>query len=187
MRYLILLYICIFVLVSCSNRKRQTPIDEYMKSVFEYIGSLEEQTQGASINDQPVYYGNDSLTATFLSSLPLEDILFFYFSEQTCIPCINMTIDALNEHFTDYTTNENIIFISPDFPARLRDDCYGKRLLSLHLGSIGLSLEEMNVPFFFTVNRDMEVSSIHVVIKENMDRTSAFLKSFIDSRKNIGS
>ena len=156
-----------------------------MKSVFEYVGSLEKQTYGSSINDQPVYYGSDSQDVVFLSSLPLEDILFFYFSEQTCIPCINMTIDALNKHFTDYVNDENIIFISPDFPARLRDDCYGKRLLSLHLGKIGLSLEDMNVPFFFTINGDMEVSSVHIVIKENMDRTSAFLKSFVDSKKRL--
>ena len=180
MRYLILC-VCISFLFSCNNRKKQDPFDAYMKSLLEHVGKLEEQTQEAFIDDQLVFYGSDSLKTAFLSSLPLENILFFYFSEQTCIPCINQTIEVISEYFPDYIHDENIIFISPDFPSRLRDDCYGKKLLTFYLGTIGLSIENSNVPFFFTVNKEMEISSIHIVIKEEMERTASFLKLFADS------
>jgi len=180
MRYLILC-VCVFLLFSCNNRKRRDPVDAYMKFLLEHVGKLEKQTQDAFIDDQLVFYGSDSMKTAFLSSLPLDNILFFYFSEQTCIPCINGTIEVLSEYFPDYIHDENIIFISPDFPARLRDDCYGKRLLSFYLGTIGLPIENSNIPFFFTINKNMEISSIHIVIKEDMERTASFLKSFIEA------
>ena len=183
MRYSILCIISVCVLLfSCNNnKKKQTHIDAYLESVANYVDTLQEQTLGSFIEDQLVFYGNDSLKTFFLSSLDLEEVLFFHFSEKTCIPCINLTIEALGEYFPDYTHDENLIFISPDFPTRLRDDCYGKRLLTFYSKNIGLSIENLNVPFLFTVNENMEISSIHIVLKEDFKRTESYLKSFIDS------
>ena len=174
---------CLLFFFSCNNRQKQSPIDTYLKTLISYADSLEEQTLGSFVNDQLGFYGNDSLKPFLLSSLPLDDILFFHFSEKTCIPCINQAIEIIGEYFPDYTHNENIIFISPDFPTRLRSDCYGKRLLTFYLKTIGLSIEELSIPFFFTINHDMEISSIHIILKEDFEKTVSFLESFIDSKE----
>jgi len=177
LRYLVL---CIYILsiVSCGNRKKQNTNDIYLSALLDYVGELEEQSKNLLINDQLVFYGNDSLKNFLLSSLPPEDILFFYFSEQTCIPCINQTIEIITENFPDYTHNEKIIFIAHDIHTRNRDNCYGKRLLTFYLRDIGLPIENLNMPFFFTLNEDMAISTIHFVIKEDFERTALFIKSF---------
>lgn len=45
---------------------------------------------------------------------------------KTCPPCIDAVVDMLNEVFTEEEIKTKVVFISPDYPARLRNDCYGK-------------------------------------------------------------
>ena len=61
--------------------------------------------------------------------------------------------------------NKNIIvFVSPDYPARVRNDCYGKKLLSLHNKNLGLpmELEDSFAPFLFIMDKDLCVKYLHI-------------------------
>ena len=54
--------------------------------------------------------------------------------------------------------------VSPDYPARLRNDCYGKKLLSLHNKNLGLpmELEDSFAPFLFIMDKDLCVKYLHI-------------------------
>ena len=70
----------------------------------------------------------------------------------------------MNEVFTDEEIKTKIVFVSPDYPARLRNDCYGKKLLSLHNKNLGLpmELEDSFAPFLFIMDKDLCVKYLHI-------------------------
>ena len=105
-------------------------------------------------------------------------LFFFFFSEETCSPCIQQTVTYIKEVFPDYETDDRIYFISPAYPARFRRNCYGKKLLNLENETLGMPLESENVPFIFTVNNDLVVEKVHVVNKSNFSKTLEFLQTF---------
>ena len=132
------------------------------------------------INSQEYYWGLDSLNRHDIHSLIGKHKFFFYFTEQTCPPCVMNTIDCIKEVFPNYESDNEIIFISPDFPGRLKENCYGKRLVTLSKGKLGIPIEEMNLPFIFTLNKNLEIEKLHIVNKNDFTKTLVFLR---DSEK----
>ena len=108
--------------------------------------------------------GNRLSRFFLLSNLCNDKKLFFCFSEKTCPPCIDAVVDIMNEVFTDEEIKTKIVFVSPDYPARLRNDCYGKKLLSLHNKNLGLpmELEDSFAPFLFIMDKDLCVKYLHI-------------------------
>ena len=143
--------------------------------VEQKIKRLEEVNTDKIIENQSVYFGKDSLEITEINNLTSRCI-FFYFSINTCIPCIDNTIECIKMVFPDYLTNDDIIFISPDYPDRLKDNCHGKKLLTLSKRKLGISLEKENVPFMFTLTEQLAIDKIHIVNKNDYKKTLDFLK-----------
>lgn len=100
------------------------------------------------------------------------------FSEKTCPPCIDAVVDMLNEVFTEEEIKTKVVFISPDYPARLRNDCYGKKLLTLHNKYLGLpiELEDSFAPFLFIMNKDLCVKYLHIHNKALPQLTLIYLE-----------
>ena len=158
------------ICMQCVNHFRKSPKDVYVDN-FEYekesLGILKREelkNEHYECLDQIAYWGTDSLDSFSLSNLCNDKKLFFCFSEKTCPPCIDAVVDIMNEVFTDEEIKTKIVFVSPDYPARLRNDCYGKKLLSLHNKNLGLpmELEDSFAPFLFIMDKDLCVKYLHI-------------------------
>lgn len=160
-----------------NDNEEETFIGKYKELVVNKVTELEKEYLGYLIKNQLVYFGDDSLNAFEIKKIISNDPIFFYFSYNTCPPCLNFTIDLLKKFIPSYYEDDSIIFISPDYPKRFRNDCFGKQLLILQLNELGLPLERENVPFFFKINTDMQIVSLNIVIKEDFERTEKYLRS----------
>lgn len=171
--------ICMFILISffsCSNDKKRNQATTVEKYISKEIQKLEKENINQSISNQMIFFGNDSTKKFALKDFILEKRIFFWFSQNTCSPCIDRCVDIIKAVFPSFENNENIVFVSPDYPARFRENCYNKRLLTLQDKFFGLELEKIEVPFFFILNSNLEIESIHLVNKNDFTRTEKYLQ-----------
>ena len=178
-----LLLVSILVLCSCKQNKNQNKLvsANYEALVLNTIEVLTIDNSSLKIKDQKVFWGNDSINYTMLSEISANK-LFFYFSEQTCTPCIEQTVELIAQHFPDYLKdNDEVVFISPDCIKRFRENCYGKKLLVFEDTVIDIPLEEENIPFIFTLSKDMRISNLHIVNKNDFKITADYLKKMSTS------
>jgi len=182
---LIAFAIAIVILLSTSLKKKDNR-DEPNKEVIQYIVNTAEQNQKEilfnPVINQRCYFGKDSVNSFMFEDICDSNKIFFYFSERICTPCIDNTIRVLKECFPNYKEDNSIIFISPDYPKRLAEDCYGKKLLTLKTGKLGLPMKEQ-YPFFFKLNNNLEIISAHVVVKVDFKRTYNYLRKQKANRK----
>ena len=169
------------VFINALNKKNRSDKEkEISKEMIEFIVNRAEQYEKEilynPVANQRCYFGKDSLNYFMYSDICDTGKLFFYFSDRVCTPCIDNTIKIIKKCFPNYKKDSSIIFISPDFPKRLADDCYGKRLLILKTCKLGLPLKE-EFPFFFKLNSNLEVISVHVVVKVDFNRTIKYLQT----------
>jgi hypothetical protein len=171
--------ICFFtiLIVSCQKKSNlQIEEENYEIKLQSTIDKLEADNINQKIVNQVVYLGVDSLQSFNLKEFIRSTKLFLYFSSNTCSPCIDQTVEIIKTIFPDYETNNNIVFVSPDYPARYRINCYGKKLLNLENKKLGLPIESGDQPlFFFMLNNEMEIVTIHVVNKMDFIRTEQYL------------
>lgn len=179
-------YLCLFLLLnaSCRNEKeRADKVDTYQdyEQLFnDRINKLTVENIYESIENQNVYFWKDSLHRIDIKSLINRHKFFFYFTDQTCPPCIESTVDCIKAIFPEYEKDNEIIFISPDCVVRLRENRYGKKLLILTNGKLGVPLEKIHVPFIFTLDENLRVSNLHIVNKNDFNKTLQFLQSVRD-------
>ncbi len=179
---------CFFYLVfflflfSCrNNEKSQIYLDnekrlmDFEQSVIDKIDSLTKNNLNSQVNNQRVYFGLDSLNTFNIKQLTGHHKFFLYFSVEACPPCIQETIERIKEAFPDYKKDDEIIFISPDYPKRFRINCHGKKLLTLE-NRLGIGLEQENAPFLFTLNSDLRMEKIHIVNKNDFQKLTDFLE-----------
>ena len=146
----------------------------YIQLILNQVTILEQEASGWVVNNQGAYWGNDSLNGFPLNQLAADDRLYFYFSQNVCPPCMITTIELIKQYFPDYDHNDAVVFLSRDWPHRLRNNCYGKRLLTLQKGTLGIFNED--IPFFFKLSPEMKLTSIHIITKADFERTETYLK-----------
>ncbi|MDR1372767.1 MAG: hypothetical protein LBJ17_06570 [Dysgonamonadaceae bacterium] len=183
MKQILLLFFCSLAF-SCTNSEKkerlaiQKAMKEYETLVAQKVQDIENKSSGQKVDEQMVFFGNDSLRIVSLKQLIEEKSpLFFYFSESTCSPCIEKCVMIMKAYIPDYSSNKILVFVSPDYLSRFRENCYGKRLLNLSNGKLGIPVENEMVPFFFTLGDDMKIENLHVVNKENFGQTEKYIKS----------
>ncbi len=180
--------ICLFsfLLFACherANNQKKLPLDDFNHLIAEKIDNLTKENNQTILRDQRTYFGNDTVHYHMLSEYITQNILFFYFSENTCNPCIEQSIEYISQFIPDYSNNSKVIFLSPDYMPRFRDNCYGKRLLGLENKKMGISVEEENIPFFFTLSEDLRISNLHIVNKNDFAKTATYLKNIQSNLK----
>ncbi|MEA4936491.1 MAG: hypothetical protein VB102_07615 [Paludibacter sp.] len=152
-------------------------IDRFSKEINDTILKIEKSNMFHLVNNSNVYFGTDSTNKIKLKQLVDSPKLMFYFSSNTCSPCIEETIEIMKEIFPNYEETDKIVFVSPDYPARYRNNCYGKKLLILDKNKLGLPIENgQQSPFFLIINKNLQVQSMHVVNKMDFSRTKEYLK-----------
>ena len=183
MKAISILIASILMLSSCKQNRNQNQLmsDNYEALALNTIEVLTIDNSSLKIKDQKVFWGNDSTNHTMLSEISANR-LFFYFSENTCTPCIEKTVELIAQYFPDYLKdNDEIVFISPDCIKRFRENCYGKKLLVFEDTFLNIPLEEENVPFIFTLSKEMRISNLHIVNKNDFKITDNYLKSISTS------
>ena len=65
-----------------------------------------------------------------------------------------------------------MIIVTGDHPLRLRNSVYDKKMLS----GIILPIHEIGVPFFFILDKKMEISDLHLFNKLNPDISKIYLE-----------
>ncbi|GHT51967.1 hypothetical protein FACS189440_21520 [Bacteroidia bacterium] len=176
--YSIFLFSIIFSCCNNSGVKREKDLEtnDYLELVENKINKLIDNNLNLVVDNQTVYLGIDSLNKMELQRIIENNVFFFYFSYQTCPPCIQQTVSYIKEVFPDYENNDRIFFIAPDYPPRFRRNCYGKALLVLSKIKLGIPLEAENVPFIFSLNNKLAIEKLHIVNKEDFAKTFDFLK-----------
>lgn len=162
---------------SCSyqEKKSSTLENNYEQILANKIKISEEENSNLKLKDQNVFFGNDSLNKISLMKLTSKNKLYFCFSRNTCTPCIEQTIEIIKKKFPDYQQNEKIIFISPGYEKKFRDNCYGKKLLTLEHSKLGIPIEDTEAPFFLVINNHLYIEAIHIVNNLNFEKTETFL------------
>lgn len=135
---------------------------ELFKSTMRYSFS--------KINTKNIYFGTDSTKKYTLKNITKEPCLFFYFSNNTCSPCVDAAIELVKKNFPDYITNNRII-IAGDLPKRLRNDCYGKKMIS----HISVPSNKIDAPFFFILDKNPELIFLHIYDKNDPFMTEIYL------------
>jgi hypothetical protein len=181
---------CLLLCIACAGRQESRQekqsrqhVDtygDYSRMVGLKIKKLEEENRGLKVENREVYFGNDTLNRMPLSEFGKTPRLCLYFSYNTCPPCIQECVDMLERCIPNYLESENVVFISPDYLPRFRDNCYGKRLLGFRSEALGIPLEKEEVPFFFVLDKDMRINRLHVVNKTDFARTGTYLKEIRD-------
>lgn len=166
------------IMNSCSykEKKSSTLEDNYEQILANKIKISEVENCNLNLKNQKVFFGNDSLNKISLMNLVSKNKIFFCFSRNTCTPCIEQTVDIIKKIFPDYKQNEKIIFMSPDYDKRFRDNCYGKMLLTLEQSKFGIPIENSEAPFFLRVNNQLHIESIHIVNNLNFKKTEVYLR-----------
>jgi aryl carrier-like protein len=166
------------VAVSCQNNRQQNKDDfasDYNQLVENKIDELTIENLNKQIENQKVYFGSDSLKMIDMKHLIKKHKFFLYFSSITCSPCIEQTVKCIEDVFPKYNEDDEIIFIAPDYPGRIKNNYYGKKLLSLKNNTLGISLENKNIPFIFTLSEEMRIKELHIVNKNDFHKTVEFL------------
>jgi len=148
----------------------------YNKAVTMKLDSFQRRDEGVRLANQLVYWTNEADKAFSLDSLSRSARLFFYFSYETCSPCIDMSIKLIEQIAPNYDTDESIVFITPDSPSVARDRLFKKKLLRMKAGRLGLYIEDVRVVFFFSIDENMKIRDMHIVNRENIDRTKKYLE-----------
>lgn len=178
---IIIFFISSISFSSCSNHKKKNKVIDVEKYIYEEIQTLEKKNVNRTILNQKIFFGMDSVQSFHLKDFASKRRIFFWFSQNTCSPCIDRCIDIVKKTFPDYKNDDHIIFVSPDYPARFRDNFYNKKLLTLENKYFGLEFENKDVPFFIILNSNLQVYSIHIVNKNDFKRTEKYLQKI----KNI--
>jgi hypothetical protein len=163
---------------SCSNSEKRIenqPVD-FKKYLSEEIKKWEQKIINQTLTNQKAFIGNDSTNYLDLRDFVSTERIFFCFSINTCSPCIDQCIDVIKDVFFDYENEDRIVLVAPDYPARFRTNCYNKPLLTLQNTYFGLELEKKGLPFFLTVNPDLQIKSIHIVNKMDFGRTEKYIR-----------
>ena len=155
--------------------------EEFLQRILNEIVLLENKYSDSYLKEQYVSFGSDSIGKSLLSDI-VDNKLFFFFSNSACYPCITKCVEIISEYYPDYKSNDEIVFVSVDYPARLKDDCYGKKVMNLELGELGIDLEGYDVPFLFSLTKDLRIKDINIVFKSDYNRTDTFVKSFKEAK-----
>lgn len=180
---------CFVLFVACQTNTKnpeKEPLpseDVYMQMVNEQIKTYTQENLYKQIENQNVYLGKNSSRTMPLKKLVSTHKFFFYFSAQTCPPCILQTVDCIKSVFPHYEEDQEIFFISPDYPARLKENCHGKRLLTLQKSGLEIPLESVYVPFLFTLDEDLRINTLHIVNKNDFSKTMEYLERIKEIRQ----
>lgn len=138
--------------------------------------NLEFTYSGMKILNNQVFFGRDTLGVKSLSQAFKQPTLMFFFSRNTCSPCIDISMDCIKKVFPDFATNDRVVLVGSDLETRVKDSFFAKPVMSFVGGKMNIPIENYNVPFFFVLDGDGKLDMLFVPEKAFPEVTEAYLK-----------
>lgn len=153
------------------NNITSTPGYYYLKTNYLFCTQSEQRF----LADPLVYSGTDTASSLRLSEYIGEDTcLVFRFSGQMCDECINFVIKNLKEVFHDYTSPK-IILLGTEINSRIKEEFYGKQVVSISKADLGIPIEEYQVPYLFIADREMKAKFVFIPDRSYPEFTDDYL------------
>jgi hypothetical protein len=130
---------------------------------------------GVSVRNVELTYGTDTSKYRLLN-LCHDNTLIFYFSGESCSPCIDDVISLLNTVFPDLSTNERVLLIGSHLNPRVVDDYYPKPVLIYQDQRLSLPAEDMYLPCLFILDKTGKTIDSLIPEKYFPTLTEFFLK-----------
>ena len=150
--------------------------DEHNISYFMNNYRLNYDYSVRKINNPNTFLGNDSLNLQKLLSRINKETLIYRFSGLYCDACNTFGMKKIKQHFTDFATSDRIIFIGSEIDPRLKVDFYGKNILGIKKGFLGLPLEEVKTPFYFLLDKNGRIKMTFIPDKSMPEYTDSYLE-----------
>jgi len=179
----IILYIFLSILIAINiflislKPNQETPQNEKKKEMI-YRLSSETMVENnfCKLNNIVGYWGTKVENKLYLKDIIKEDCLVLLLSGNMCNVCIDFAIDKVQKIFPDYSKNEKIILLSYNMNSRLKDNYYGKKIFSYSYGELGLKIEKYHEPYYFILNKEMDVKMFFIPDKLYPELTEKYLK-----------
>lgn len=116
--------------------------------------------------------------------LPLFDMvdqecLVFRFSGAACNVCVDFVLEKIKNRFSDFSSNPRILLIGSNLNPRVKENHYGKSVLSYASDDLGIPFEEYNIPFLFILDRDRTCKMIFIPEKALPELTDLYLDTVL--------
>lgn len=125
--------------------------------------------------DPMVYAGNNVENTFRLFDLVNEECLVFRFSGEACNVCIDFVLEKIKGRFENFAENDRILLIGSNINPRVKDNYYGKKILSYSSENMGIPFEEYNIPFLFVIDRDRITKLVFIPEKAVPELTDFYL------------
>jgi hypothetical protein len=123
-----------------------------------------------------VFFGNDSINKINIIDFIKDKMLVFQFSGRYCEGCNSFVIKKLLEHFDNYANNDKIVLLGSEISPRLKDNFYGKKLLSYYADKMLLPFEKFEFPILYILDKNGVASMIFLPNKGFPEYTDNYLK-----------
>jgi len=116
-------------------------------------------------------------TCTF-NDLGLDsETIFFRFSEINCNSCVDVEFETIKQtdswHFVLISSGNNIYGIARSLLSR----DINFPLYSIEFKELNLPIEKINLPYYFTLNREYSTQRVFIPSKDNPELTTEFFKT----------
>jgi hypothetical protein len=140
----------------------------------------------ASIENECIELGNPIVYPgkRIEEQVPLFDIvdqecLVFRFSGAACDVCVDFVLEKIKNRFSDFSSNPRILLIGSNLNPRVKEDYYGKSVLSYASDDLGIPFEEYQIPFLFILDRDRTCKMIFIPEKALPELTDLYLDTVL--------
>ena len=140
----------------------------------------------ASIENECIELGNSIVYPgkRIEEQVPLFDIvdqecLVFRFSGAACDVCVDFVLEKIKNRFSDFSSNPRILLIGSNLNPRVKEDYYGKSVLSYASDDLGIPFEEYQIPFLFILDRDRTCKMIFIPEKALPELTDLYLDTVL--------
>ncbi|MDR0507648.1 MAG: hypothetical protein LBH32_12665 [Dysgonamonadaceae bacterium] len=167
--------ICL-ICFGCGKKNSTNNISEVsLSEILSQTMFIQLESEGCKLNLEVNY--SDSLNLDLHNVLQQLPKLVFFHSELNCNSCVEQDFPLFNK--IQKTIENNLLFFASY--KNNRDLIIFKRINNIqsniyNVSSVGLPVEELNMPFCFVINQDFRAESVFIPIKED----SLLLKRYLE-------
>lgn len=166
---------CYYTFLRDGNLKPQDTNEEYLHYLRKQFLRTENKYEGLLFPSN-VSCGSDTVIVD-LSKIIVKPTLVYYFSGNTCPPCLESVKDSIEKQFPDYQDRIDILFMSGDLETRLYKNYLGKKIIRVYNEKNKLFTDSPFAPMLFIMDSDLKIQHLFVTDKQTLDLTSIYLNT----------
>jgi hypothetical protein len=166
-----------FSVISCFIEKveEKDPVQSTESFYMNELIKASIENECIKLNNPIIYYGNDIEEKFQFFDLVNDDCLVLRFSGEACNVCVDFILEKIRSRFDDFRDNKHILLVGSNLNARVKEDYYGRNIISYVSDNLGIPFEEYNIPFMFIVNADRTCKMLFIPEKASPELTDFYL------------